>query len=157
MIRSLLARTIKKERRQMVNGKAIRGGHYQPVLTHVSQCSCFVLDGVPVLRHDSTMGWKQIYRDMAFSPYKDEMAAANELHDSLMTLRLYLDGQVRFYEVLDALRHLEYVCGQPVKRATTQFSRCLHWEDESARDEVARQCLIEIGGWINRNKRHSLE
>jgi len=103
------------------------------------------------------MGWKQIYRDMAFCPYKDEMAAANELRDSLMTLRLYLDGQSKPYEVLEALRHLEYVCGLPVKRATMQFRRCLSWEDQSARDEVAQQCLIEIGGWINRNKRHSYE
>ena len=103
------------------------------------------------------MGWREIYRDTAFMPCKDELAASRELHDCLMTLRLYLDGQARSYEVLDALRHLEYVCGQPVKRATRQFRRCLYWEDQSARDEVARQCLIEIGGWINRNKRHSGE
>ena len=103
------------------------------------------------------MSWKQIYRNMAFCPYKDDLAAAWELHDSLMTLRLYLDGQSRSFEVLDALRHLEYVCGQPVKRATTQFRRCLYWEDESARNEVARACLIEIGGWIDRNKRYSGE
>lgn len=101
------------------------------------------------------MSWKQIYSAMAFSPYKDDMAAACELRDSLMTLRRYLDGASRSYEVLDALRHLEYVCGQPVKRATAQFRRCLSWEDQSARDEVARQCLAEIGGWINRNKRYS--
>lgn len=101
------------------------------------------------------MSRKQIYRNMAFCPYKDDLAAARELHDSLMTLRLYLDGQSRSFQVLDALRHLEYVCGQPVKRATTQFRRCLSWEDESARNAVARQCLIEIGGWIDRNKRYS--
>jgi hypothetical protein len=100
------------------------------------------------------MSRKHVYRDMVFCPYKDEMAASEQLHDSLMTLRLYPDGQSRIYEVLDALRHLEYVCGQPVKRATTQFRRCLYWEDESARTEVARQCLIEIGGWVNRNKRY---
>ena len=100
------------------------------------------------------MSWKHIYRDMAFCPYKDEMAASKELYDSLMTLRRCLDGQSRPYEILDALRHLEYVCGQPVKRATTQFRRCLYWEDETARNEVARQCLIEIGGWVNLNKRY---
>jgi len=72
-------------------------------------------------------------------------------------LRLYLDGQSRTYEMLEALRHLEYVCGQSIKRASAQFRQCLSWEDQSARDEVARQCLIEIGGWINRNKRHSGE
>jgi len=83
------------------------------------------------------------------------MAAARQLHDSLMILRLYLDGQSRLYDVLDALRHLEYVCGQPVKRATSEFRRCLSWEDQSARDEVARECLVEIGGWVNRNKRYS--
>jgi hypothetical protein len=101
------------------------------------------------------MGWNEIYRDMAFLPCKSDLAAGRELHDSLMTLRLYLDGAAKTYEVLDALRHLEYVCGQPIKRASAQFRQCLHWEDQSARDEVARQCLIEIGGWINRNKRHS--
>ena len=94
---------------------------------------------------------------MAFCPYKDDMAAACELRDSLMTLRLYLDGQSRSYEVLDALRHLEYVYGHPIKRATTLFSRCLYWEDQSARDEVARACLMEISGWINRNKSGALE
>jgi len=98
-----------------------------------------------------------IYSNMPFCPYKDDMAARRQLHDSLMTLRQYLDGAARTYEVLDALRHLEYVCGQPIKRATMQFRRCLSWEDESARDEVARECLIEIGGWVNRNKRHSGE
>ena len=103
------------------------------------------------------MSWKQIYRDMAFCPYKDDLAAGRELYDSLMTLRRYLDGQTRPFEVLDALRHLEYVCGQPVRRATTRFRRCLSWEDESARDEVARQCLAEIGGWVSRNKRFSGE
>jgi hypothetical protein len=94
---------------------------------------------------------------MAFLPCKGDLAASRELHDSLMTLRLYLDGAAKTYEVLDALRHLEYVCGQPIKRATAQFRQCLSWEDQSARDQVARQCLIEIGGWINRNKRHSGE
>ena len=103
------------------------------------------------------MGWDQIYRDMAFLPCKGDLAAARELHDSLTTLRLYLDGAAKTYEVLDALRHLEYVCGQPIKRATMQFRRCLSWEDQSARDEVARQCLIEIGGWIDRNKRYGGE
>lgn len=89
------------------------------------------------------MNCKQIYRNVAFCPYKDDTAAAWELRDSLMTLRQYLDGQYRPYEFLDALRHLEYVCGQPVKRATTQFRRCLSWEDQSAR--------------VNRNKRYSGE
>ena len=83
------------------------------------------------------------------------MAASQELLGSLTTLRLFLDGQAGTREVLEALRHLEYVCGQPVKRATTQFRRCLFWDEESARDEVARACLIEIGGWVNRNKRYS--
>ena len=103
------------------------------------------------------MSWNEKYRDMAFSPYKDDMAASCELRGSLTTLRRYLDGGSRSHEVLDALRHLEYVCGHPVKTATTQFRRCLYWDDESARNEVARECLIEIGGWINRNKRHSGE
>ena len=98
------------------------------------------------------MSWKQIYSDMAFSPYKEDFAATRALRDSLVTLRRYLDGAARPYEVLDALRHLEYVCGQPVRQATTRFRRCLSWEEQDARDEVARQCLAEIGGWINRNK-----
>ena len=103
------------------------------------------------------MSGKHFYSNMVFCPYKDDMAAACELHDSVMILRQYLDGASRSYEVLDALRHLEYVCGQPIKRATMQFRRCLSFEDESARNEVARACLIEIGGWIDRNKRYSGE
>ena len=103
------------------------------------------------------MSWQQIYRNMAFCPYKDDLAAGLELRDSLLTLRRFLDGQSRPFEVLDALRHLEYACGQPVKKATTQFRRCLYWEDESAPNEVALACLIEIGGWIDRNKRYSGE
>jgi hypothetical protein len=101
------------------------------------------------------MTGKHVYKDMAFCPYRDEMEAGRELYDSLITLRRYLDGQSRIYEILEAMRHLEYVCGQPVKRATTEFRRCLFWEDESARNEVARLCLIEIGGWVDRNKRYS--
>jgi hypothetical protein len=100
------------------------------------------------------MSRNHIYSNMPFCPYKDDMAATCQLNDSLMILRQYLDGQSRSYEVLDALRHLEYVCGQPIKRATMQFRRCLSWEDESARNEVVRACLIEIGGWIDRNKRY---
>jgi hypothetical protein len=101
------------------------------------------------------MAGKKIYKDMVFCPYRDEMEAERGLRGSILTLRLYLDGQSRTCEVLEALRHLEYVCGQPVKRATTQFRRCLFWEDESARNEAALECLIEIGGWVNRNKRYS--
>jgi hypothetical protein len=103
------------------------------------------------------MSRKQTYSDEAFYPDKDDRAAGRGLRDSLMTLRRSLDGQSRPHEILDALRHVEYVCGQPVKRATTQLRRCLFWEDESARNEVARNCLIEIGGWINRGKRYSGE
>jgi hypothetical protein len=98
------------------------------------------------------MSWSEIYQNMAFYPNKDDFAAANELKDSLLTLRRYLDGSARDYEVADALRHLDYVCcSQFVRRATAQFRTCLCWEDELARQQVAKQCLIEIGGWINRN------
>ena len=98
------------------------------------------------------MSWKQIYRDMAFHPYKDELAAGRELLDSLVTLRHFLDGQARAWEALDALRHLDYVCGQPVRAANERLRRCLFWEDEEARNEVARECLAAIVGWLNRNK-----
>jgi hypothetical protein len=98
------------------------------------------------------MAWKQAYRDMAFCPYRDDLAAARALHDALMTLRQHLDGQCRTYEILDALRHLEYACGQPIRRSMAEFRRCLFWEDESTRHDVARRCLIEIAGWIDRSK-----
>ena len=98
------------------------------------------------------MGWKQIYRDMAFCPYKDDLAAGLELRDSLLTLRRFLDGQSKSYEVLEALRHLDYVCGQPVRGAIEQFRRCAYWEDADARNEVARECLVRIVGWVNRNR-----
>jgi hypothetical protein len=103
------------------------------------------------------MGWKHIYRDTAFCPYKDDLAAALELQDSLLVLRRFLDGQSGWYEVLDALRHLYYVCGQPVRGAIEQFRRCLFWESEDARNEMAKQCLAQIGGWINRNKSGATE
>jgi hypothetical protein len=103
------------------------------------------------------MGWKQIYRDMAFCPYKDDLAAGLELRDSLLTLRRFLDGQSASYEVLDALRHLDYVCGQPARTAIEEFRRCMYWEDEEARNEVAKQCLARIGGWIDRNKNGAIE
>src|SRR5437762_2061348 len=44
------------------------------------------------------MGWKNIYRDMAFCPCKDDRAARLELHDSLLILRRFLDGQSGPYE-----------------------------------------------------------
>jgi hypothetical protein len=40
------------------------------------------------------IGWKQIYRGMAFSHCKDDLAAGLELLDSLLTLRRFLDGQL---------------------------------------------------------------
>ena len=98
------------------------------------------------------MDEKEIHRDM---PYKGGTAVARELNDSRVILRRYLDGAFRLHEVLDALRHLEYVCGQPVKRATTEFRRCLRWEDEGTRNDMARLSLVEIGSWINRNEGHS--
>jgi hypothetical protein len=33
----------------------------------------------------------------------------------------------------------------------------MYWEDEDARNEVAKQCLAQIGGWVNRNKSGAIE
>jgi len=52
------------------------------------------------------MGGKQIHRDM---PYKGGTAVARELNESLMILRRHINGAFRRHEVLDALRHLDYV------------------------------------------------
>jgi hypothetical protein len=89
---------------------------------------------------------------MAFHPNKDDFADACELKDSLMTLRRYLDGQAKDYEVTDALRHLDYVCcAQTVRRATAEFRACLSLEDETARQQIAREALVSIAGWVGRN------
>lgn len=103
------------------------------------------------------MGSKQHYSDMALRPGKDDRAAGLELHNSLLTLRRFFDSQSGSYETLDALRHLDYVCGQPVRGAIEQFRRCMFWADENARKEVAMQFLVRIGGWINRNKSGAIE
>jgi hypothetical protein len=118
-------------------------------MLHVSR-RCFVLDSVPVLRHEWIM-MAHMARETAVYDGADKHPA-NPLTASLLTLRRYLAGQRRFSEVLEALRHIEYVCGHPVKAATTRFRRCLHGEDQDARNEGAAQCLREIGGWIYRNE-----
>ncbi len=46
------------------------------------------------------MGWDQIYQDMAFSPFKTEYARTRQLHDALVTLHSYMQGQARDYELL---------------------------------------------------------
>ena len=98
------------------------------------------------------MAWKRIDRDLDVAPAREQPATANALNVSLGTLRRYLAGQASYRDVLEALRHIEYVGGQPVRRATAHFSRCLTCDNETARYDAAIESLAEIGAWINRHR-----
>jgi hypothetical protein len=91
------------------------------------------------------MSWKSIYQDMAFTPYKTEMAAHRELQDSVKILYYFIQGQAKQYEVYEALRHLDYVsCSHLIRRETKKFRDCMYWEDESAREAVCKEALGAI-------------
>jgi hypothetical protein len=61
-----------------------------------------------------------------------------------------MGGQGALDDVLEALRHLEYVCSQPVRGAIQQFRRALFFEHEDFRTEAMHQSLGEKGQWISR-------
>ncbi len=91
------------------------------------------------------MSWKSIYQNMAFTPYKTEMAAHRELQDSVKTIYYFIQGQAKPYEVMDALRHLDYVsCSHLIRRETKKIRDCIYWENESAREEICKNALGAI-------------
>lgn len=91
------------------------------------------------------MSWQSIYQNMAFTPYKTEMAAYHELRDSVKTIYYFIQGQAKVYELRDALRHIDYVsCSQLIRRETKKIRGCMYWGDEGARDEVCKEALGSI-------------
>lgn len=88
------------------------------------------------------MSWNQIYRDMAFTPDKDDFARGAELKDALTTLYCYMQGRAREYEVQDALALLEARHGAGVTMACNAIRKALKLDDEIARDQL---CLESIG------------
>ena len=77
-------------------------------------------------------------------------ATADAVSQSLTEVRRYLAGRAELADALEALRHLEYVCAQPVRGAIAQLRRCLFWRDDGERNETALDCLALIGGWMSR-------
>ena len=97
------------------------------------------------------MNWDQIYQDMAFYPYKAEMADYNKLKDALVTLYNYMQGQSKEYEARDALGYLEQRLGSGVLMGCNLFRKAFSVEDELARDQICYEALGIIERSLRRN------
>jgi hypothetical protein len=98
------------------------------------------------------MNWDQIYQDMAFNPYKGDMADYNNLKDALVTLFNYMQGQSKDYEVYDALGYLEQRFGAGVLMGCSRFRAAMELEDETARDQVCYEGISLIESYLRRNQ-----
>lgn len=70
--------------------------------------------------------------------------------DSIITLRHYCVGKADGGSVNQALRHLEYIYGLPVKDAVARFRRGLGTRDKFAQHELVTEALSGIVDWIFR-------
>lgn len=97
------------------------------------------------------MSWNDIYKDMAFNPYKTDMAEYNNLRDALTTLYCYLQGQAKDYEVHDALGYLEQRFGNGVLMGANHIRAGMKMEDDTARDQICYKGIDLIEQYIRRN------
>ncbi len=97
------------------------------------------------------MNWDQIYRDMAFAPYKGDMAEHMKLRDALTTLFCFMQGQAKDYDVHDALGYLEQRFGNGVLIGCNMIRKALRIEDETARDQVCYEGISLIETYLRRN------
>lgn len=80
------------------------------------------------------------------------MAAKLELKDSLMMIYEFINGQAYAYQVMDALRHLDYVCcSQLVRRETEKIRQCVYWDDDTAREHVCKEAFGAIISYLDNN------
>ena len=99
------------------------------------------------------MNWNQIYQDMAFNPYKGDMADYNNLKDALVTLFNYMQGQSKDYEVLRcawAIWNSGSAIG--VLMGCNRFRAAMKLEDETARDQVCYEGISLIESYLRRNQ-----
>jgi hypothetical protein len=97
------------------------------------------------------MSWDEIYKDMAFSPFKADFAQSRELRDAIVTLHIYAQGQAKPYEVIDALQYLEDRFGVGVGMACRSFRDAIKCEDETVRDQLCYEALQLIERYLLRN------
>ena len=71
------------------------------------------------------MNWDQIYSEMVFSPYKENLADTMKLRDALTTLHAFLEGQTKGYDVQDALALFEARYGASVTFACNAIRKAL--------------------------------
>jgi hypothetical protein len=98
------------------------------------------------------MNWNQIYQDMAFNPYKGDMASYRELKDALTTLYCFLQGQARLYELNDALGYLEQRFGSGVLMGCNAIRKSAQIEDEDIRDQLFYEGISLIERYLLRNQ-----
>ena len=120
--------------------------HSVPVLFFTWFCGCGIHRG---------MSWQSIYQNMAFSPYKTEMAAYHELRDSVKTIYYFIQGQAKVYELQDALRHIDYVsCSQQVRRETKRIRDCMYLEGD-VREEICKDAFGAIVRYLENQNRQN--
>jgi hypothetical protein len=96
--------------------------------------------------------WEKQTQNMPFCDFKTELAWSKGLQESLKTIRLYIQGRAKTYEMYEALRHIEYVYGQPIKDATTRIRKAMLIDDEELRLHLCSESLGVIKGHIERYK-----
>ncbi|MBU0801526.1 MAG: hypothetical protein KKA05_11075 [Alphaproteobacteria bacterium] len=87
------------------------------------------------------MSWDEIYKNMAFSPFKTEYARTRQVRDAIVTLHSYIQGTARNYEVYDALQFLEREFGISVALACRAFETALGNDDEISREIICQEAL----------------
>ena len=97
------------------------------------------------------MSWNQIYKDMAYSWYKCDLAEYHTLRDAITTLHLYVQGQAKAYEVLKALTYLEERFGIGVSQRCTFFRKALDIEEEEQRLPYCMEAIQKIERYLIRN------
>ena len=103
------------------------------------------------------MNWDQIYSEMAFFPYKGDLAASMKLRDALTTLHSFLDGQAKGYDVQDALALLEARYGASVTFACNAMRKALSVEDETAREQIFIEAIQKIERYLSKNHSASID
>ena len=90
------------------------------------------------------MAWHGIYKDMAFSNNKSDLADCRALQDALHTLCDFVEGRAREIEVVDQLAYLEKRFDQALTVQIRQIRISFKLDDESARIGAAGPAVKSI-------------
>ena len=97
------------------------------------------------------MDWNLIYQDMAFYPYKTDMADYNQLKDAISVLYGFLRGQAKEYELYDALGYLEQKFGSRILKGSNIIRKSANIEDDTLREKICYEGIRQIELYLKTN------